>query len=462
MGAAFRWTIAGLSLLAAAGAGAQTVSQTAKIGDLQVKEVNVSEIDTSRLKLAVDLNLTAAQSATFENLRLCSLHLNGLPVFAAPLNQEIVLKKGVATALPPLYVTILYRDLHTVGPLRRMIENQSVRIEGELVADLRLSAIEKLALHTQHPSVEIDLSQEVPVEIVTSPFERTLALSALSLIDSGLQATAAADKLIPGMEAPWIRDLEAKARENLFAVETSYALEHGDASDQVAAVELGFRVAPGTVVTTAEAMTPWKYDAEFLTAVQSGAVKLVKNGREILLRPTGAGDPLRLSAKDFTVDLRGSAEQDNLIAVSGGGHGKIQVTQRASPGSLAVLKLGGPVALPPAPAAGTAPVPLAGLAAASAAVAAQDAWEQVAVFRLREDPVTKKPKVDVLQMGARRAGDGIQLTEPVDAAVFGSPIVTPDGVIGLVQDEQAGTFLPADLQGAANAVAAVPAPAAAH
>jgi hypothetical protein len=36
------------------------------------------------------------------------------------------------------------------------------------------------------------------------------------------------------------------------------------------------------------------------------------------------------------------------------------------------------------------------------------------------------------------------LSEPVDAAVFGSPIVTPDGVIGLVQDEQTGAFLPAD------------------
>jgi hypothetical protein len=386
------------------------------------------------------------------------LHLNGLPVFAAPLNQEIVLKKGVATALPPLYVTILYRDLHTVGPLRRMIENQSVRIEGELVADLRLSAIEKLALHTQHPSVEIDLSQEVPVQIVTSAFERTLALSALTLIDSGLQATAEADKLIPGMEPQWIRDLEARARENLFAVETSYTLEHGDDSDPVAAVELGFRVAPGAVLTTAEAMTPWKYDAEFLTAVQSGAVKLVKNSREVLLRPTGAGDPLRLGAKDFTVDLRGSAEQDNLIAVSGGGHGKIQVMQRASPGSLAVLKLTAPVAS----ASGQTADSATGLSPASAAVSAQDVWEQIAVFRLREDPVTKKPKIDVLQMGARRAGNGIQLTEPVDAAVFGSPIVTPGGVIGLVQDEQAGAFLPADLQTPAPTPAPAPAPPAVH
>jgi len=45
-------------------------------------------------------------------------------------------------------------------------------------------------------------------------------------------------------------------------------------------------------------------------------------------------------------------------------------------------------------------------------------------------------------MKARREGKGIHLSEPVDAAVFGSPIVTPDGVIGLVQDEQTGAFCP--------------------
>ena len=69
--------------------------------------------------------------------------------------------------------------------------------------------------------------------------------------------------------------------------------------------------------------------------------------------------------------------------------------------------------------------------------------------------MTRKPSVEVLQMKASREGKGIHLSEPVDAAVFGSPIVTPDGVIGLVQDEQTGAFLPNDLL----APVAAPAPA---
>jgi hypothetical protein len=42
------------------------------------------------------------------------------------------------------------------------------------------------------------------------------------------------------------------------------------------------------------------------------------------------------------------------------------------------------------------------------------------------------------------------IVEPIDSAVFGSPIAAPDGVIGLVQDEQAGAFLPAPSEFAAD------------
>jgi len=107
MNLAMRVAIAGMSAWAAASGMAQSAGpaqpaavpaqpavQAAMLQNLQVKEVNLAEIDTSHVKLAVDLNLTAAQSVTVDSFRLCSLHLNGMPVFAAPLNQEIVLKKG--------------------------------------------------------------------------------------------------------------------------------------------------------------------------------------------------------------------------------------------------------------------------------------------------------------------------------------------------------------------------------
>jgi hypothetical protein len=143
--------------------------------------------------------------------------------------------------------------------------------------------------------------------------------------------------------------------------------------------------------------------------------------------------------------MRGAPEEGTLIGTNGK-HGKMKVMRRASPTSMVLLTLHAPPASPT-------------LSVASAAVTTLDTWEHVAVFRLREDAATRKPSVEVLQLRARREGQGIRLSEPVDAAVFGSPIVTPDGVIGLVQDEQTGAFLPADLLAPAPASAPAPAPA---
>jgi hypothetical protein len=408
-------------------------AQAPVLGSLQVKDISLIEIDTEHVRVAVNLTVVPGQSATLKDLRLCSLHLNGLPVFAAPLDKEIVLHKDVSTALPTLYVTALFRDLTTVEPLRRMIENQTVHVQGELLAGVRLSMIEKLALHTQHPEVVIPLSQDVPAQVAGSPFEKTLALGVLSLIDAGLDAKAKASKNIPGIRPGWISDLEAQAKQNVFEVESSYALTQGDQTYPVLSDSLGFRVKSAGIVTTAEALEPWKYDVEFLGAIKSGGAKLVKKSLNIEIRPIGAdGADLMLSAKDFTAEARGNPEDNPMTAVSSS-YGQVQVLRRASPSALAMLSLRGPPASD-------------GLTVASAAVTAQESWEQVAVFRLRLDPKTKMlESLETLQLGAHRDGKSIVLSQPVDAAVFGSPIVTPDGVIGLVQDEQAGAFLPADV-----------------
>jgi hypothetical protein len=433
----FLVAISGSILLAATSASSQPAGpvpiSAPVLGSLQVKDISLIEIDTAHVRVAVNLTVVPGQSATLKDLHLCSLHLNGLPVFAAPLDQEIVLHRDVSTALPTLYVTALFRDLTTVEPLRRMIENQSVHLQGELLAGVRLSFVEKLALHAQHPEVVIPISQDVPAQVAGSPFERTLALGVLSVIDAGLDAKAKASKNLPGIQPAWIRDLEVQAQTNIFEVESSYSLTQSDQTYPVLSDGLGFRVKSAGIVTTAEALEPWKYDVEFLGAIKSGGAKLVKKSPDIELRAIGAdGAALKLSAKDFTAESRGNPEDNPMTAVSTS-YGQVQVLRRASPSALALLSLRAQAAEP-------------GLPVASAAVTAQDSWEQVAVFRLRLDPETKKVQsVETLQLGAHRDGKSIVLSEPVDSAVFGSPIVTPDGVIGLVQDEQAGAFLPADV-----------------
>jgi len=83
--------------------------------------------------------------------------------------------------------------------------------------------------------------------------------------------------LVPGVHPAWIRTLEASAPANLLAVESSYALTQAGANFPVLSLSLGFRVASGKVVTTAESEAPWKYDAEFF---ERGAIRLRQASQE--------------------------------------------------------------------------------------------------------------------------------------------------------------------------------------
>lgn len=414
-------------------------------GPVTIKGTRVAEIDSSHARIAVDLAASANRNVTIENLRLTGLRLNGLPVYAEPLSQPIELVHGKETALPPIYVTIQTRDLTSVAPLRAMIENQSVRVQGQVVAALKMNFLDKLALHTEHPRVSFPVAQDVPVAFGSTPLARQAALGVLTVIEFGMQGTAAARKNLPGLESAWVHDLEEQANANLVQVESRYVLKQHDTRYPVILDQFGFRLTSGRIITTAEAKTPWAYDPEFLTKIKSGEAKLEKKETEVQLRSTAraaAGDtPLLLTHKDFTIEERGSAEKDPLIIQKGqkdqqdeqADFGKIELRRRASPNSLVVITLAAP------PAAG-------GYTAAPAAIAGQDGWERVAIYRLIPDGSSGKPTIEVVQLSARRDGQGIHLSEPVDSSFYGSPIMVPEGVLGIVQDEQAGAFLPADLQ----------------
>src|SRR6266702_3078902 len=90
-------------------------------------------------------------------------------------------------------------------------------------------------------------------------------------------------KSLPGFESPWLRELEAQGKTNLLEVESSYTLREHDNDYPVSLDQLGFRLASGQVIATAEVKDPWAYDAEFQGRIKSGDTKLAKNSDEIML-----------------------------------------------------------------------------------------------------------------------------------------------------------------------------------
>ena len=130
---------------------ATAAQAVAGLGDVSVKGIHVSDVDSTHLQVAVELTTVAPRTVTLENFRLTSLRLNGLPAFADPVMEPVSLVQGKPTNLPPILVTILFRDLTTVAPLRYMIEKQTLHVQGQIVAAVKMNFVEKLVVHSEHP-----------------------------------------------------------------------------------------------------------------------------------------------------------------------------------------------------------------------------------------------------------------------------------------------------------------------
>lgn len=424
-----------------AGQTASTMTSPAGgLGVVKVQGTRIAEIDSTHLRLAIDLVITPSQTATLEDLRLTALHLNGLPAFAEPISQQINLVNGKDAALPPVYITVQFRDVTTVAPLREMIEKQSVHVQGQISAAIKMNFLDRLALRIEHPRVALTLNEEVPVAFGTSPLQRQAALGILSVVEFGLHGSAVARKEIPGLESQWLRDLRAQGPSNLVRVETTYSLKEHKSTYPVSFDQLGFRISSGRVVVTAEAVAPWEFDPELLSRLKTGGVKLIKKSTDFQLHSIGRqGEPLLLSQADFTLEQRGRADQHGLIVQhqDQDDYSRINVRRRATPDAMGVVDL----KIPPTG---------GGFAIAPAAILQLQTWEKVALYRILQDPSSGQRSIDVIQLSARRDGQAIHLDHPVDPSFFGSPILVPEGVLGIVQDEDAGAFLPADLGTAAG------------
>ena len=63
------------------------------------------------------------------------------------------------------------------------------------------------------------------------------------------------------------------------------------------------------------------------------------------------------------------------------------------------------------------------------------AWDRVAVFRFPGGLNDPQARADLVFVPAVRSGSVITLETPLDSSAFGSPVLSQEGLIGLVQDQ---------------------------
>ena len=183
-----------------------------------------------------------------------------------------------------LEITLPYRELESLEPLRRIVREGKADVSVNLRAEVELNLFQKLARVTGGAWVPIDTEQQVPVRVPGGSVGRLAALAAL---------TAAEPGWIFGQNATeWRRnrsELAGRARtilpDSLVSLETRYELR--SKNGEVAAARhwsAGFSLGDGEVLAPAEAVEPWSFDNAICEALQKGDVE-APTGRPSISSP---------------------------------------------------------------------------------------------------------------------------------------------------------------------------------
>jgi hypothetical protein len=394
--------------------------------EAEVEGIALGTVGTDRAQLALTLRLRSRRAATVENLRFANLEVNGLPVFASPVTQTMHLAAGASTPLPePLRVSVYYRDLDSLQPLIALVQTGQAHIQGTADLEADLNPLEKIVLASRHATVVSDFENDVPVAVPGGLPLRLAAVAALGAANQALQSAVSDASSAAARFFRERRELAAAYRPALLRVQTDFTLDQGGGQSAAYTCSgLGFRIAADRALAPQRLVHPWAYDAALAEAMQHQHARLIAAAYGLQDAPAGS---LRILA------LAPQPPQTVFLPEGGGRPVRIHLQAAAAPANLALL------ALPAEPAA----VPRLDT------TDGPGHWDELASFRLR--PGQAAP--EIFFVAAQRQGDAILLADPVDASAWGAPLIGPNGIVGMIQDESTAVSLAA----ATRLLAAAPA-----
>jgi hypothetical protein len=396
--------------------------------------MSLQQIDTEKVVLALKVTVDAGQDLKLDEVTLANLHLNGLPVFATPVQVPIQLIKGQKVQLPePILATIYLHDVTSTKPLSQALLDGFATLDGQLYVSVHLGLIARIALGNFQSVVPMKLQQKVPLAIPGGAISKTAALAVLESADVALKrllaGVSASEGIWPGLRSDVLQQYAPAA----FAVAVTYSVKDATGVEvPLAWTGVAFRVSPTQIALPDEALEPWNFDPDISTALQSGAYTLEPNTFRLSVWPSGQAGPSPLTTdgglqlgKQLHAALPILQETAQVLILTHSRlpqKGKLDV--RASSKNITFL-----IATDALPA-----IPLARIA--SGPLPAR--WDAVALLRfprLGSDTLTP----EVILTSAYLDHGRIRFDVSVDSTVLGSPIIASDGIVGMVQDESSGS-----------------------
>jgi hypothetical protein len=423
--------------------------------DAQLEKMTVADLGRDHLRLALSLALLSRNDLTVRQITFENLRVNGIPFYAAPLTDRLQLPAKQRFEMPqPLQLTLYYRDTDSLKPLTELVEQSKAHVEGTLYLDVELRALQKFFLMTGKAHVPVSFAMDVPVEIPGGALARSGAVRVLAAADIALQSAKDKADSILNVGLRWRGQLSREYAPAMLLAQTRFMLS-GPHAEQVvfACTGPGFRVAPRKFILLKELVEPWKFDPEMAAAIKDDHFKVAPGSNDLLVwsadQPPGKDGALpdalaRKSQDQIRVVTEPPDDEDTVLVPRAEGHPKkVRVHRRESAANLVLLEFTSAVS-------GSTSKGMQ-----SSATDQKASWESVAVYRFPGGTERKQLHPDLIFVPVTKENARLKLAASVDGSAWGAPLISPQGLIGVLQSESSGLTWE-DIQRALSLTSATP------
>jgi hypothetical protein len=417
---------------------ARAEKEAAPIG-ISLERLSLESLTSEKIQISADVAIVAQRKVTLRGVTFGQMALNGLPFYATPITEPLSLIPGQKVSpAHPIVMTVYFHDLNSLRPLRSLVADEKVSLDGMAYAAVTMNAAEKMFLFTGGAQVPVRINESVGVEIPGGFAAQMGALAAIDFAQKALDQAGSAMQSVQQATSEWRRQLWTSYAPKLVLAHAAWQFK--DASGKTfdeEATGMGFRVSGRQVLLPRSLLEPWKFDPYLAASMkQDGDLKV--DHYDLWLWPEGAqlrdesGALLpehawRLSTG--AVRVLPLAREDNEVMLVPEGDGKImkvEVHRRQGSGALALVEITDETV---APMAAQIAVPTAGGNASAAG--------PLAVFRFPGGVAAREARPDVVMVTMPAAATGYALDPAIDPSGWGSPVISSQGIVGVVTEENA-------------------------
>jgi len=396
------------------------------------KSLSYQDINFEHLILNLSVSIKPVdRAANIRRIYFQDVRANGVPVHIETFDQEFKLSKKEVVDLPaPLRCSIVFSELDSLKPVQEMVGKDKMRVTGGSFIEVKLTALEKVALRTKQLVIPVTLNEDVPLNMFSG--NPLLQMAASKILDT-LSDPSSTAALALGREhlakLTEDRTLASAARPAVYLLYSEYVLldPKTRVGEKFSQSGTGFVVsADGKLLTAKRVVQPWKFDPQVALLMARHHLEMDPKSYKLYAWPAGGqvqspdgqlNSPAALSTESQTLRLLKTAPdrmQDQQYQDPDSGEQATLSVHAGGDGDVAVLQLSG---------SSFQALPLAD----SSAKPGPEAKTALFGFPFGLSQAQANPRL--LFVKATAEGSTITLEHALNPGESGAPLLTPEGKV---------------------------------